>query len=123
MKIIVSFFTCLIFLSCKAQTSKNPGVINNSDTIISSLNEAKNNIIQVQGKLIKIEKINERNYDLYLKLASDSIAIFKTLLILSKDEIKLLKKDGDNIKLTYIEYNNPVTNSTDKIVKYLEPIY
>jgi hypothetical protein len=79
--------------------------------------------IPVEGRLVKFEKLTETDYSLYLRMNADSIARFKTLLVLDENEISQLKKEGNNIRIKYNEVPNPLTRDTDKVVRYLEPLY
>ncbi|HEX2627833.1 MAG TPA: hypothetical protein VHM26_02435 [Chitinophagaceae bacterium] len=82
-----------------------------------------NEEIPAEGRLVKFEKLTETDYSLYLRMNADSIARFKTLLVLDENEISQLKKEGNNIRIKYNEIPNPLTRDTDKVVRYLEPLY
>lgn len=84
---------------------------------------ASQSIIPAEGRLVKFEKLTDTDYRLYLKMNADSIARFKTLLVLDEAEISQLKKEGNNIRIKYNEVPNPITRDTDKVVRYLEPLY
>jgi hypothetical protein len=84
---------------------------------------AQNKVHKFEGKFLKIEKLNQKEYYLYLKNERDSTVKFLTIMPLEKHEIKLLRKKGNNISLTYTEFYNPVRKVTDKIVKCLIPLY
>jgi hypothetical protein len=79
--------------------------------------------IVAEGKLVKFEKLSDTDYNLYLRLGTDSVARFKTLLVLDEVDISQLKKEGTNIRIKYQSVPNPVTKDTDKVVRYLEPLY
>lgn len=79
--------------------------------------------IPAEGRLVKFEKLSETGYRLYLRMNADSVARFKTLLVLDENEISQLKKEGNNIRIKYNEVPNPLTKDTDKVVRYLEPLY
>ena len=79
--------------------------------------------IPAEGRLVKFEKLSETDYSLYLRMNPDSVARFKTLLVLDENEISQLKKEGNNIRIKYNEVPNPLTKDTDKVVRYLEPLY
>jgi hypothetical protein len=85
--------------------------------------KSKNNSISFEGKFIKIEKINHREYYLFLKGDTDTVTTFITLMPINTNEIQLLKKDGNNIKLCYSNFYNPVRKTNEKMVKKMEPIY
>ena len=95
----------------------------NADSIKTSISNSTLQTKTIQGRFLKIEKNNDRDYDLYLKLHNHSIMVFNTLIIISENEIPFLKKNGDNISLSYSEYNNPVTKRVDNMVKRMTPIY
>ena len=83
---------------------------------------AQDSLNKFEGKFLKIEKINSKEYYLYLKNESDTVK-FLTVLPLSKDEIQLLKKTENNISITYYEYYNPIRKRKEKIVKSMSPHY
>ena len=91
--------------------------------IAQSISGAKNNTIDFEGKFVEINKINDREYYLSLRNEKDSIATFLTMMPLDENNIQLLKKKGSNIKLNYINFYNSVRQKTEKVVKYMEPIY
>jgi hypothetical protein len=76
-----------------------------------------------RGRFIRIDKTDSRFYNLYLKLKNDSIVLFKTIMPIDSTEIGFLKKSVLNIEVNYKEYNNPVTNTVDKIVQSYAPVY
>ena len=83
---------------------------------------SQDSLKKFEGKFLKIEKINSKEYYLYLKNENDTVK-FLTIIPLDKAEIQLLKRTGNNITLTYFEYYNPVRKITDKIVKSMTPNY
>lgn len=121
-RILPFLIIALIFFStAKGQINTNIK-IEKGDCVIASLNRAKENGIKIEGKFIKIISVQKGHNDLYLKVA-DSIMVFNSPLWLDTTEIDLLKDTGNNIRLTYIEYGNPVTKQNDKLVQYMEPVY
>ncbi|UAY51919.1 hypothetical protein [Ferruginibacter albus] len=109
----------VIALSAKGQTNVT---IAKADTVLAGMNAARENGIKIEGKFIKNIKTKGSNYDLYLQVA-DSIIIFNSLMPLDKVEIGLLKKQGNNIILTYVEYYNPVKKQKIKHVQFMQPVY
>jgi hypothetical protein len=95
----------------------------NKDSIVAGLTEAKSSGGKVEGKFLSIKKLNDKTYSLSIQLSPDSIAIFETLMPLDQNEINLLKKEGNNILLTYKLYENPVTKKQVKMVQYMQPVY
>lgn len=93
----------------------------NSESITSK-SKTKNEIA-VEGKFVRLDKIDDRNFNLFLRLSNDSVVLYKTMMPLNQYEISLLKKDRNNIKLIYTEYYNTVTKQVDKIVQKITPIY
>jgi hypothetical protein len=88
------------------------------EKVIASQNE-----IPTEGRLVRFEKTSDKNYNLYLHMDSDTVALFKTVLVLDDNEISQLKKEGHNIRLRYNEVIVPQTHDTLKVVRYLEPVY
>ena len=83
---------------------------------------SQDSLKKFEGKFLKIEKINSKEYYLYLRNENDTVK-FLTIMPLDKAEIQLLKKTGNKISLTYFEYYNPVRKITDRIVKSMTPNY
>lgn len=80
--------------------------------------------VPAEGRLVRFEKLNDQNYNLYVHVTPDTTAtLFKTVLILDENEISMLKKEGNNIRLRYNEIVVPETKDTFKVVRYLEPMY
>jgi hypothetical protein len=113
------YFLLIHLFSCNNQNKR----FESSQDISKSINSATESSISFEGKFIKIEKITERDYYLYLKAEGDSIVTFLTMMPIDSNEIKLLTKNGKNIKLSYKNYYNSVKKRTEKIVKYMQPIY
>ena len=109
--------------ACNTETKKNPGKIDSTEDIGSSIKEAAQNTKHFTGRFYKIEKIGEHDYSLQLITGKDSITTFTTLMPLDETEIGHLKKDGDNVEINYQDYYNPVKKETIKIIKAMRPIY
>jgi len=77
----------------------------------------------VEGKFLNIQKLTDKTYTLSIQLNQDSVAIFETYMPFDQNEISLLKKDGNNIILTYKVYQDPVTKKPIKMVQYMQPVY
>jgi hypothetical protein len=45
------------------------------------------------------------------------------MMPIGDDEIRLLKKSGNNIQLRYTNYYNPVKKVTEKMVQMMVPVY
>ena len=73
------------------------------------MTRAKNEGEKVEGRFLNIQKLTDKTYTLSIQLNQDSIAIFETYMPLDQNEISLLKKDGNNIILTYNVYQDPET--------------
>ena len=112
-----------ILASCGSENLNVPVKIENGDSVIKRMAVAKLDGIQVEGRFIKIEKAEGRWYNLFIKLDNGRIEVFKTMMPIGENEIGLLKKNTNNIKLTYKEFLNPVTNRVEKMVKYMQPVY
>ena len=120
-KIIYILMASVITSSCK-----NPNksiALSNSDSIINGFKKAKESGVQIEGQFMRIETLNEKESNLYLKLNSDSIVAFRTIMPLDSNDINRLKQGQNNFKLTYTEFNNPVTKNVDKIVQFIQPLY
>ena len=87
------------------------------------MKQAKNRSEKVEGKFLNIQKLTDKTYSLSIGLTQDSTAVFETYMPLDENEIMLLKKEGNNIILTYYVYQNPMTNKSVKMVEYMQPIY
>jgi hypothetical protein len=110
----------LLHLSCNIKDKRSS---QNSDPISKSIEESIQSAIPFEGKFIRIDKINEREYYLYLKDSNDSTFIFLTIMPFADSEIQLLKKDTTNIKLRYYDFYNGVRKKTEKVVKFMQPMY
>ncbi|MEO5943570.1 MAG: hypothetical protein ABIP30_07620 [Ferruginibacter sp.] len=120
-KLIYILIPSVIILSCK--NSNKSITLNDTDSIINSFKKAKESGVQIEGQFVRIETLNEKESNLYLKLNSDSIVAFRTIMPIDSNEISRLKKGQNNIKLTYTEFNNPITKKVDKVVQFMQPIY
>jgi hypothetical protein len=81
------------------------------------------NLPTIQGRFLKIVTSENKFCTLYLKLNNDSIAVFKTAMAIDDPNIEVFKNGGFDIVVTYKEYNNPITNTVDKIVQSILPVY
>ena len=108
-------FFFIIFFALTIASCKNDKPKRDSPTLKSE--------IAVEGKFVRLDKINDRDYNIFLKLDNDSIVALKTMMPLDQYEISLLKREGNNIRLKYSEYYNKETNQIDKFVKLMTPIY
>lgn len=99
-------------------TTQNKKSIQSNDIVITNKEE-----VEIEGQFVKIEKINEKEYRLFLKLPDSTVVDFLTLMPLSEHEIALLKPNQNNVRLSYSEYFNKVRNRTEKTVKRIEPVY
>jgi hypothetical protein len=89
----------------------------------ASLSKAIENTLSFSGRFVRIEPINSKEYYLFLKGDDDSIFQFRTLMPVSDDEIRLLKKKGNNINLNYINFYDSANGINERIVKAMIPIY
>jgi hypothetical protein len=122
---IIGIFTVgslILTSSCKDIKQSNVSY-SNQDSITAGMTRAKNEGEKVEGRFLNIQKLTDRTYKLSIQLNQDSIAVFETLMPLDQNEIRLLKKVGNNIVLTYKLYQNQVTKKTTKMVQYMQPIY
>ena len=121
---VIKYFLLIsvTFISIACNDS-NPTKVQTSQEISESISESKINTIEFEGKFVEIRKINDREYYLSLRNEKDSIVTFLTLMPIAEHEIKLLKKNGNNIRLNYTKFYNSVRQKTEKIVKFMEPVY
>ena len=115
--------TCLIFTSSCNDNRQSDTSYPDQDSTLTNMFRTKNNGEKVTGRFLNIQRLSDRVYKLSIQLSQDSIAVFETYMPLDQNEINLLKKEGNNIILTYIVYQNPVTKKSIKQVQYLQPIY
>ena len=123
---IKELFTAVIFsslLACNSPVKNNPEKIYTDKEIQAEIEKAKAGSIAFTGRFYRIEKLNDRDYVLQLKAANDTVVSFITMMPLGGEEIKRLKKAGDNVEIYYNEYYNPVKKRKDKIVSYTHFIY
>jgi len=113
----------ITFLTISCHQHGNNTSIKTEKEIQQSISEATKNTKAFSGRFIKQEKINSRDYCLYLKNEQDSIVTFISPPFFGDAEIKLLKKSGNNVNLRYQDYYNPVKKTNEKIVRYMEPLY
>lgn len=111
-----------ITLLCSCKDDKNIHIQSAEDVLQSKAN-AEINTISFEGKFVKIQQVNHRDYLLLLKDENDSIISFLTMLPIDSTEIKMLRKSGNNIMLHYINFYNPVKKENEKIVKSMTPFY
>ena len=122
---IISIFisaSLILTLSCN-DVQKSDIPTSNQDSIVTGMSIAKNSGEKVEGKFLNIQKLTDKTYSLSIQLNYDSIAIFETYMPLDQKEISALKKQGNNIILTYKVYQNPVTKKPIKMVQYMQPVY
>lgn len=79
--------------------------------------------ITFEGKFVKIEKINQKEYYLYLENDPGDTIRFLTLMPISQNEIELLKVDGHNIVLVYYHFYNSVRKLDERVVTAMTPVY
>ena len=76
----------------------------------------------IEGKFIRIEKINDKNYHLFIRVG-DSVLRLATFMPLNEFEISQLKEEGNNIKITYKKSIYSPAGEADKYVTSMTPIY
>jgi hypothetical protein len=121
--IIITLSGSLILASSCRDLQQSESLSSNQDSIVAGMTEAKNSCEKIEGKFLSIKKLTDKTYSLSIQLSPDSITIFETLMPLDQNEISLLKKEGNNIILTYKLYENPVTKKQVKMVQYMQPVY
>lgn len=92
--------------------------------LVSCINQSSSeDSISVKGRFIKIMKTDNNFSKLFLKLNNDSLVVFKTLMTADDPNIELFKNGGMDIEVIYQEYKNPATNTLDKIIQSIHPVY
>ncbi|HMK19657.1 MAG TPA: hypothetical protein VK492_15755 [Chitinophagaceae bacterium] len=119
----ISISASVILTSSCNDKSQSDAPNSNQDSIIDNMTKAKNSDEKVEGKFLNIQKLTDKTYTMSIQLNQDSIAIFETYMPLDQNEISLLKKDGNNIILTYKVYQDPETKKPTKMVQYMQPVY
>jgi hypothetical protein len=110
----------VLTVSCN---NERHNTVTTAKELSKSMARATENTIAFEGKFVRLERINSRDYYLYLKSDKDSIVEFVTMMPIGDDEIRLLKKSGNNIQLRYTNYYNPVKKVTEKMVQMMVPVY
>jgi hypothetical protein len=129
---IYSWFLCLIFLaSCNSSETENQNptvdttthTIKLTDSSRAKLENALGDIIKsnaspgdttISGRYVNQGKYNSGDFYITIKTKDSTMALIN-LSQLKDDDIAKLKKDGDNITVTY--------NQSDKTVKFLAADY
>jgi hypothetical protein len=118
--IFITICISLIFCSCKGDKTAH---IQNVEEVLQGKAEAEKNTISFEGRFVKLQQLNQRDYLIYLKDNNDSIVSFLTMMSIDSTEIRLLRKTGNNISLHYINFYNPVKKENEKIVRSMTPLY
>jgi hypothetical protein len=114
-KAFIILASCLFVESCTNGDKKNSQAQNKnskvilddslkselSDSIVSLARQIPDGIT-VSGRFIEQNKLDNATF-LSIQLEKDSVLVLNNPMPLSEDEIKLLKKKGNNITLTYSE--------------------
>lgn len=97
----------------KLTDSSRAKLINALDTLVTS--NSRPDDITISAKFINQGKYDNGDSYITVKTKNDSLVTLINPMPLSESDIVLLKKDGDNITLTY--------SSSDKTVKFLAADY
>lgn len=120
---VMLFSNCEVLKKNKAlMDSLRKAGSESQESVKTGMYNAMKGGIRVEGVFIEEEKISDRHRHLYLKI-NDSIVVFQSMPFFGEAERSALRKKGNNVTITYINYYNPVTKKVDKIVKALMPIY
>jgi len=111
---------CMAAMSC---TNHPDATVLSRKEVLDSKTRAEENTSQFEGRFVKLKKINSRDYTLFLLDSVNNIDSFRTTMPLDTNEIALLMKEGNNIILHYYNFYNPVTKTTEKVVRSMSPVY
>ena len=111
---------CMAAMAC---TNHPDGTVPGGEKVLDSKTKAEENTTQFEGRFVKLKKINSRIYTLFLLDSVDKLDTFRTAMPLDSNEITLLTKKGNNIVLCYHNFYNPVTKTTEKVVRSMTPVY
>jgi len=111
---------CMAAMAC---TNHPEGNVLSGKEVLESKTRAEGNATQFEGRFVKLNKLNSRDYMLFLLDSGDNLDSFRTVMPLDTNEITLLTKKGNNIILHYYNFYNPVTKTTEKVVRSMKPIY
>jgi hypothetical protein len=118
LKEIISCSLLFLTLSCNNDSNNSKDPSND----LTSLGEIRQSI-HFEGRFEKIEKLTQRDYNLFLKDINGNTYLFTTMMPLNETEIANLKKIGNNIKLVYDEFYNPIKKRNEKLVRSMVPQY
>jgi DNA polymerase III sliding clamp (beta) subunit (PCNA family) len=110
-------------ISCTGQNKNDSNKTPTSDEINVKIENAKKVSKLIKGRFYRIDRIDDRDFNLQIIAKNDSVISFITMIVLSKSEIGRLKTAGDNIEIYYQEYYNPVRKRKENIVTYTHFIY
>jgi hypothetical protein len=130
-RVIRIFIGCFLLISCESNSknttkktpdSKNSNAIIVRDStskaylvgILDSSIKSIDKPVTITGKFIKQEKYDDENYFLYIK-TNDSVLILNNKMPLEEDDIKKLKKEGNNLTVIY--------SKNDQTIKFLSEDY
>lgn len=119
---ILSVLSFVLLAACNNQREEGPSTDSIKDAIPGEVKTGENGT-KVEGRFVSIKKLTDKVYALSLQVSKDSIAVFETWMPLDENEIRLLRKEGNNIKLTYTEYPGLSGRVSVRVVQSMEPVY
>ncbi|MGG9964676.1 hypothetical protein [Ferruginibacter sp. SUN106] len=119
------FITLLLmtFISCTDQNKNDSDQTPTSDEINVKIENAKKSSRLIKGRFYRIDRIDDRDFNLQIIAKNDTIINFTTMIAPGESEISRLKTTGDNIEIYYQEYYNSVRKRKENIVTYAHYIY
>jgi hypothetical protein len=123
-KIYVTKLLCLLLCQCVISCNDNAANTgyDKAASQTSTMN-AGDSLTRFEGRFYRIEKLNDRDYRLYLKNEQDSIVSFLTVMPLDSNEISMLKTSGNNMVIQYSNFYDSARKVNDRIVRSMTPVY
>jgi hypothetical protein len=110
-------------MASMACTNHPSGKVLSEKEVLDSKTKVEMKTTQFEGRFVKFRKVNTRDFMLFLRDSVDNLDSFRTGMPLDKNEIALLTKKGNNIMLRYYDFFNPVTKTTERVVRSMTPVY
>jgi len=113
----------LTFTACTGQNKNDSGKVPKPDEMQVKIENAKKGSKLIKGRFYRIDRIDDRDFNLQIIAKNDSIISFVTMIMTGESEISRLKTAGDNIEIYYQEYYNPVRKRKENIATYTHFIF
>jgi hypothetical protein len=86
-------------------------------------NSGSDSSMMAKGRFIKIINTDDGLCKILLKLKNDSLVGFKTDMRIDDPKIQFFKNAGMEIEVVYKEYKNSTTNTNEKVIQSIYPVY